>query len=224
MGIADVAGILVRVYKEAGVLGIVDRVCLKLVFMFKGADFSNSHLDLSSPAANVENGHHHSATSKHLVEKCAKIIEKHDREIYEGTFVDYGSGKGLTLYAACKLRFSAAVGVEFMEGFCRICERNLDKLLTPAERARVRIINEDASLVAPPADTKVIFFHNPFNAVVMKEVIDNILSTPFKGDVFIVYNNAVLRDLFLVAHGSDFRLLYRDEKFNVDIYRLPRVG
>ena len=83
-----------------------------------------------------------SPTTFHGLSNSIKKIQKYDNKIFNSSFLDYGSGKGLTLYTDKKLGFKHVIGVKFLKSFSDISEVNVYKLIK---------------------NTTVIFLFNPFD-------------------------------------------------------------
>jgi SAM-dependent methyltransferase len=86
-------------------------------------------------------------------------------------FVDIGAGKGRVLLLAARYPFARLIGVEYSPPLCDIARRNLARarLPMPAE-----VICIDAADYAFPDDAGVVYLFNPFDAVVLARVIDNL--------------------------------------------------
>lgn len=206
---------LLRVLKNYGFVGFIDRIKIRVSFFIKRVDFSRIKLEnIDEDVSNKEKGNMFSTTTFHGLKNSIKKIEKFDNEIFNGCFLDYGSGKGLTLYTAYKLGFKNIIGVEFLNHLCEISKKNLNKLVS--KKANINVVNCDASKYFPPENTRVFYFFNPFNEEIMKEVISNILKTKLKNDAYIIYYNSVYRDLIIKNKSID--LLETDKTIKTDIY------
>jgi len=121
---------ILNAYKEYGLLGFLDRIKVRIYFKLKHVDFSRVELeDIEEYVDNKEFGVMFSATTYHGLKSSINKISKIDSKIFEGAFIDYGSGKGLTLYTAYKMKFNKVIGVEFMKELHDIANNNLSKLL-----------------------------------------------------------------------------------------------
>jgi len=98
-------------------------------------------------------------------------------EVPDGSvFVDFGSGKGRALLLAAQSgRFKRVVGVEFSRHLCRIAQSNLcafqHRYGTDAE---FEIVTADAAGYQVRADQNVFFKYNPFDHVVIEQVLERI--------------------------------------------------
>ena len=139
-----------------------------------------------------------------------------------GGVIDYGSGKGRILYNAIKLGFNSAIGVEFAKELFNTSKENLKKLLNQKEYEKVQIILDDASNISPNKDTRLIFFYNPFDEIIMSKVINNIINTKYEKLPYIAYVNPNLREMFIQNNNFEMVSTHICSKSGdiVDIYRL----
>jgi SAM-dependent methyltransferase len=110
----------------------------------------------------------------------------------DGVFVDLGSGKGRVLLIAAQFRFRNVVGVEFSQELCEIARDNV-KVFTQRTHitARIDVVESDVATYSIKPDHKVFFMNNPFEEVVMKRVLANLLSsvTQFPRKIWLIYHN-----------------------------------
>jgi SAM-dependent methyltransferase len=91
------------------------------------------------------------------------------------TFVDVGSGKGKVLLLAAQHRFRRVVGLEFSPSICAQARRNIDLFgRTTKLRSPIEIVEGDATQYVLAGDENVFFLYNPFDAVILKQFVDNI--------------------------------------------------
>jgi glycosyltransferase involved in cell wall biosynthesis/GNAT superfamily N-acetyltransferase len=116
----------------------------------------------------------------------------------DDVFVDLGSGKGRSLLVAAGFPFRRVVGVEFSEELCRIAGENLRRY--SAKNPGVppfEIRNADAAEVCVEADWSVFYLFNPFDAVVLHQVLCNVersyRANPRK--IRLLYNHPVCREV-----------------------------
>ncbi len=114
-------------------------------------------------------------------------------------FIDFGSGKGRALILASEFQFKRVVGVEFSEILHRTALKNIEKYRNHTSRADIiESICIDASLYQLPDDPLVCYFLNPFDQILMSQVLSNIQESLFrnKREIFIVYYNPRQGHLF----------------------------
>ncbi|MGN6603332.1 MAG: hypothetical protein ACTHK8_12840 [Ginsengibacter sp.] len=138
------------------------------------------------------------ASSYYLVEKAFSFFEN---EIKDGAFVDFGCGKGRVLIMAAHFGFKKITGIEFSQKLCVDAEANVDQAEALFANTVFKILNEDAACYKIENDQNFFFFFNPFDEVVMLEVVKNILlslkQNPRK--IFVIYINPVHKEIFLSA-------------------------
>jgi predicted RNA methylase len=90
-------------------------------------------------------------------------------------FIDYGSGKGRALLLAAEYPFSRIIGVEFAPELHMIAKRNIQAYRNSRQVCRaIQSICADATTYELPADPAVIYIYNPFDAVLMTRVLENV--------------------------------------------------
>lgn len=131
-------------------------------------------------------------------------------------FIDFGSGKGRALILAAESGFRQAIGVEYAESLHAAAERNIAiyRRLRPKSGPIESRWQDAASFVLPDCDG-VLFFYNPFDAVVMRKVLGRVrqswLRTP--RDLLAIYRTPLQATVFeeeplfrpLVVH-RDYRI------------------
>ena len=116
----------------------------------------------------------------------------------ECVFVDIGSGKGRVLLIASMYGFSKVVGIEFSGPLCLLARRNIDTFRKRvALPAPIEVIEADAVKYTFPFNESVIFMYNPFDASILKRVVDNLReslrSSPRK--IWLIYNTPMHHDI-----------------------------
>lgn len=189
-GLAYKLELFVNSLRENGLFSTLRKITKRVNYRVKGIDFSTQNIyDLTRTGEYQEHGTALVSTSVDFLSKLLTDLEdtigaKLNREL----FVDYGSGKGAAIIHAKVLGFKRAVGVEFAKELHEIAERNIQKL----NLKDVTSIYADATSYQLPNDVSVIYFFNPFDEVVMKKVVENIVAQKesFEGEVYVMYGNA----------------------------------
>jgi SAM-dependent methyltransferase len=154
--------------------------------------------------------------SNHLFFK--KLFENIDWPYLNSTFVDFGCGKGATLFYATKLGFKKIIGVEFSSELASIAAENMKKVSSVRHHQVVyEIINTDAALYEIPSDADCFYFFNPFDAVILDKVIQNINKSLEVSNrkILIVYLNALHKQ---VIDHYGFRQIKHIPTSELDIY------
>lgn len=146
--------------------------------------------ELSVKGNNRDSGQRYKPTHRKTFLEAIRSI---DQDVMDGSFIDFGCGKGRTLILAAKIGFKKVVGVEFAIDLCEICESNIKKL----KINNADVVNIDASIYNVPCDSSVFFFFNPFSEDIFQKVLlminESIMNNPRKA--YIIYVNPVLHYL-----------------------------
>ena len=198
-GIVYKIEIFFKSLKENGLLPTIRKVAQRFKYKMKGVDFSTQNIyDLTRTGEYQEHGTALVSTSLDFMTMLLNDLEKIiEAPLTRDTFVDYGSGKGAAIIHAHQLGFKKTIGVEFAKELHEQAEKNIEKL----DLKGVNSIYADATTYTLPNDISLIYFFNPFDAIVMRKVIENILQQKenFSGEVYVIYGNPscdVLKDNF----------------------------
>lgn len=113
-------------------------------------------------------------------------------------FVDFGAGKGRVLLLASDYPFRKIIGVEFACELLDAARQNLRIYRSERQQCRdFELHCLDAVQYQVPPENAVFYFYNPFDEVVMKEVLTNISQSLLEHprEAFILYCNSRCRDL-----------------------------
>ncbi len=115
--------------------------------------------------------------------------------------VDFGSGKGRVMAVAAYYEFKSITGIEFASSLCRKAEENIAGIKSLYPAINFKIICDDAVNYTIENNTNVFFFFNPFDEVVMLQVVKNILLSLRQKSrkIYIVYVNPLHKEIFLSA-------------------------
>lgn len=165
--------------------------------------------DLSFESENKANAVHYQASRAAPLARLLSTFEIPR----EGTFVDFGSGKGRVLLLAIQSGFRRVVGVEFSAELCAVARRNLaavkQRLGPPVE---VEIAEIDAAKFEILKDQTVFYLYNPFNEVVLKQVMANLRESLSHSarKVWLIYNTPVHREVVekagIFVHTAEFEV------------------
>jgi predicted RNA methylase len=171
-----------------------------------------SNLEIAGP--NRPNGVAHIASDPdEFSNALASLQIKHEEFI----FIDLGSGKGRALLLALRFPFRRIVGVEFALELHRIAQTNLVRFAAAGgmDTGRVSLVHVDATEFELPTEPLVIYMYNPFNAYVMKRVVDRVLAShsAYPRPIYVIYANPFLEELWVdqgftvLARGNTFSLI-----------------
>jgi SAM-dependent methyltransferase len=115
------------------------------------------------------------------------------------TFIDFGSGKGLSLLLAADYGFRSVLGVELDSGLLELSQANVRSFesRSPKHGGVIRLMQGDAARFGLPSQPTVLFLYNPFGEATLRIVADNIERSlkesprPF----VLVYYNPVHREV-----------------------------
>ena len=98
------------------------------------------------------------------------------------------------------LGFKEVFGIEFAEDLCNRAKENKEsfqKNFPHISLPPIRIINEDALNFFPETKNNVFFFYNPFDGIILEEVLQNCSkSSPLGSRDYYIYINPLRDYLF----------------------------
>lgn len=112
-------------------------------------------------------------------------------DLHALTFIDIGCGKGKALLVAANLGFKRVIGVEFVHELAEIAKTNLEKMGI----ANAVVVQTDAAKYRFPNSDMVVYFFNPFQQEVMKQVIANLRESLTK-KLYVIYATPMYAVLF----------------------------
>ncbi len=189
--------------RNNGLKETFDRLKLRIYYRLKGVDFSTENLHhLTLTGENKTHGTALVSTSRHFFRRLMQELEHFSQApIKKNLFIDYGSGKGAALIHARQYGFEKVIGVEFAKELHEKALENIQKL----HLDNTISLHEDAAAFTPPPETTLIYFFNPFDAVVMEKVAQKITQTTFHNDPYIIYGRptcAAVMERYFTLLGS----------------------
>ena len=151
--------------------------------------------DLEILSANSLHGFKYQATP---IKPLKRIFQKINGVLDEKVLVDFGCGKGRVLMIASLFNYREVRGVEFSRELCRIATENCAKFARSIQANTIfKVIESDVTGYQIKPDENIFFFYNPFDSIVLRKVIGNIIrsieTNPRK--VFLIYYNPRIRDV-----------------------------
>jgi SAM-dependent methyltransferase len=113
-------------------------------------------------------------------------------------FVDLGCGKGRALCIASEFGFREVIGVEFAHELCNIARNNCAGYnRVKGFKTEFRIINSDVIDYKFNNNENVFFMYNPFNEIVLKSCLNNLIAALEKQPrrILIIYCNPRHKDI-----------------------------
>lgn len=92
-------------------------------------------------------------------------------------FLDYGCGMGRAVIHAALQPFARVVGVELSAKLCQIATQNIARAQRKFVCQDVSIVEADAGRHVIPDDVTVALMFNPFDAPVVRAVLDQVLAS-----------------------------------------------
>jgi len=153
---------------------------------------------LSIKGDNLSHASIYQASSYYILEKGFNYL----RSINENNNItDFGCGKGRVLAVAAYFEFKNITGIDFAKALCISAEKNIQRIKPLYPLARFNVVCEDVVKYKINKDQNVFFFFNPFDDIIMLQVVKNILASikqnPRK--VYVMYANPVHKEIFLSA-------------------------
>lgn len=147
---------------------------------------------------NLKHASIYQATNYFIIAKAFEFLRNDNANHY---IVDFGCGRGRVLVVAAFYGFKKITGIDFGESLCREAELNIEKIKPLFPQTNFEIICDDAVNYSIENDTNVFFFFNPFDEIVMLQIVKNILSSLKKNarKIYIVYINPLHKEIFLSA-------------------------
>ena len=198
------AGEVFDALRMFGLRKTIQKILLRLWYVYKGIDFSTQNLhDLTLKGDHSDSGTALVSTSVDFLQYVLKTLDTVAVQKPEKiSFLDYGSGKGAAIIFAKKLGFEKSIGIEFAKELHECALNNIEKMGV----TDVMSLHDDAAVFMPPLDTTVIFMFNPFDHKVMHKVADNIAKSDFLHNCYIIYVNPSASDIL----DQKFTLLHKE--------------
>jgi len=149
-------------------------------------------------SANLKHASIYQATNYFLIEHAFDFLKNQEANLH---LVDYGSGKGRIMVVAAYYSFKKITGIDFSQSLCNEAEINIERIKSLFPSTDFQIICDDAVNYSIKNEDNVFFFFNPFDEVVMLQVVKNILASWRKNEkkIYIIYINPLHKEIFLSA-------------------------
>lgn len=121
------------------------------------------------------------------------------KDVSDVVFVDFGSGKGRVLTYASTMNFKKIIGVEFAAELHERAVANIERSRHPKQQCfDIEVLHIDAVDFAIPDENCVFFLFNPFEADVLRHVVDNIHASHARNprSMYVVYHNPQYASVF----------------------------
>jgi hypothetical protein len=97
--------------------------------------------------------------------------------------------------------YKKITGVDFSQELCSVAIKNTNKVKPYSPGSDMSTLCIDAAVYEIQNEDTTFFFFNPFDEVVMLQVVKNILTSQkkFPREIVIVYLNPLFKEIFLAA-------------------------
>jgi hypothetical protein len=153
---------------------------------------------LSIKGDNLAHSSIYQASNYYILETGCNYL----RSINENNnFTDFGCGKGRALVVAAYFDFKNITGIDFAKALCISAEQNILRAKLRYPSVAFNVVCDDVVNYKIKKEQNVFYFFNPFDEVVMLEVVKNILASLKEKSrkVYIMYVNPVHKEIFLSA-------------------------
>ncbi len=152
----------------------------------------------------------------YLIEKAFDYLQSINAN---RSIIDFGSGKGRVLVVAAHYGFRNITGIDFAKALCISAEQNINQIQSLYPSTKFTVICDDVINYKIKESENVLFFFNPFDEVVMLQVIKNILKSLKEKprQIYIVYINPLHKEIFLSAGFEEEYYLKKMEYLELSI-------
>lgn len=136
-------------------------------------------------------------------------------------FLDIGCGKGRVLCVAAHCNFTKVSGIDFSKAFCEAAKSNLLKTKVKIGTFQYDVILKNIQEYNLPADVDCIFLFNPFDIILMQQLVEKIIQNLADNPrtLHIIYANPLDKKLFIAAGFTEIFHNRRMEYFEVSILK-----
>ncbi len=119
-----------------------------------------------------------------------------------GSFIDYGCGKGRALLVAALFPFQKVIGIEYDSNLVLTAQSNVLHAQAALTCHSVEVIESDATLYDIPQDASVFFFYQPFLGETLSRVLQRVeqhISSRSESTTVVTFYPTIDADPFLQA-------------------------
>lgn len=127
-----------------------------------------------------------------------RLFEALDPTAKEFHFIDIGSGKGRAVFVAEYCGFTILTGIELNKNLVKSAEQNLTTFSLKREDSQINFLSINALDFDYKNEPAVYFLFNPFNAGVLKRVLEKIKASTVS-ETWFVYMNPLYASVFVEA-------------------------
>ncbi|MBA2610882.1 MAG: class I SAM-dependent methyltransferase [Bacteroidetes bacterium] len=149
----------------------------------------------------------------------SRIFEEITPQTKSFNFVDIGSGMGRPVFVAEHFGYENLTGIELDKELVEAANLNLKHYLLKRKTSQIEFINVNALEYNYKNMSTVYFLFNPFNEVVLKNVLERILSFT-KTETWFVYMNPKYAEVFVESKFEKLRELKTKRYLEAVIYKI----
>jgi SAM-dependent methyltransferase len=109
----------------------------------------------------------YAATPYRVIRRLFRSLPPH---CFDGSFIDYGSGRGRVTIMASGYSFRRVIGIELSDILTREAQENL-RSTRLQRRCTVELLRTDAAQFEVPDDATVVYLYKPFGPVTTEHVL-----------------------------------------------------
>ncbi|MGA9040566.1 MAG: class I SAM-dependent methyltransferase [Terriglobales bacterium] len=145
-----------------------------------------------------------------------EMLESHNLDFKEFTFIDIGSGKGRALLMAADFPFRRILGIELLPELHRIAQENINRYRSDSQQCfALESVCGDAAKFVFPSEPMVLYLFNPLPEPGLQEFIVNLEKTLRENPrpVYLLYHNPLLDHV--IVQSSALQKLHRTHQFAI---------
>lgn len=190
--------IILSSFKKRGIIETFKFIFYELSFDLKYNTKTAGYIELDLleiANENKEHGSPYQASNYYLLKI---FFEKFKDKIHNHVFMDFGCGKGRVLLMSALYGAKKSIGIEFSEELVNLCNDNIKNFKIKSKiQNELTVLHCDASKYIDIKDVDIFFFYNPFDDLIMRKVLENIITFGAKNkEILLVYINPVHGELF----------------------------
>ena len=147
-----------------------------------------------------------------------RIFEEITQQTKGFNFIDIGSGKGRPIFVAEHFGYENLTGIELDKELVEAANMNLKHYLLKRKTSQIEFINANALEYNYKNEPTVYFLFNPFNEIVLKNVLERILAST-RSETWFVYMNPKYSEVFTTDKFEKVKELKTKRYLEAVIYK-----
>jgi len=151
---------------------------------------------ISVKGGNLKHAEMYQGASYYLLEKVFDYMRTNK---INSSMIDFGCGKGRAMVVAAAYGYKKVVGIDFASALCRVAWENINAVKENYPECEFHVMYEDVVNYEIDDNVNTFFFFNPFNEIIMKQVLKNMLTSLSRRhrDLYVIYINPQHKEVFL---------------------------